>query len=821
MHTRENSPEGGPALQYEPLTIDSLDSRVLQYKYALIKLNYLISAIDKIILFQDTRINSVVIIHHVTHLASYLFGISEPVFGPRIAALESYKIPKNNSVTISQVVTHIPYDMKDFEVVSLDSIPNRKQSFACLRTLKLLATICKEAYERRLRNASKEIKNDSFVADLDLLYKNLFNGGNNYDLSLQSTYFEKSSILYDLDASFLEAEDNSEATLIDIDLLSLFEITHECRAILLKHEPLITKMRSIKLQPKESQDGFLATVPFSAYNIHRVFFWALRINELYFILRKYGRQILQSNMEHLVDQTFQSYMDTPSHYATLLDKLREAFFHSKKNGVLIATITRFIRMSSKQEINSALVLEFSGFILQSVQYISSLINDFINFGRVWLGGEIGFRNQFDLPLGCLPALQVVVEEKERDFQERSRKILEARQAQVKKPNPTPRSTPRANVNGQNRLSTYTRQMEPVLFENESLSTRRIDSPVTGNVRPNTMKLLHKNSSSSSLNSEPGVSAAHERQVTKARVVGRPRSNSQPLSLNAAAAAAALKKMQSPPAQQTTAPRAPPKSEPKRIPQKKSVLANSMEADVKRSAQGGLSKSQVTSNPEEAKDEAASRDPPKLTASQKFQQHLLEASRSGRLYGKEKEVLTNVVFDPNNPTQLDIRGQARAHKAENVPVSVPVPAPAPVPLMAPVIAETKKLTLDGPPTRAQVTRHNTKRNSVVMHGSDRETSANPSRLSFASNLTHSSSTDSSIVVKKVRFYGVPEYTPAEDAPTSQASRILKNFAIFKAPSISHAAFKQKDNLLKKEESILFKHQHEVGTVDTPVTRSESA
>ena len=116
---------------------------------------------------------------------------------------------------------------------------------------------------------------------------------------------------------------------------------------------------------------------------------------------------------------------------------------------------------------------------------------------------------------------------------------------------------------------------------------------------------------------------------------------------------------------------------------------------------------------------------------------------------------------------------------------------------------------GAPTRSQVTKLNTQRNSTVVQ-LDEVSLDSRSEQSSSSSQTRSTSGESQDVSltngKKVRFAGVPAYTPAEDAPSTYASRILKNFAPSKTSIIpGTSAFKKKDQQLKKEESFSFRQQ----------------
>lgn len=227
---------------------------------------------------------------------------------------------------------------------------------------------------------------------------------------------------------------------------------------------------------------------------------------------------------------------------------------------------------------------------------------------------------------------------------------------------------------------------------------------------------------------------------------------------------------------------------------------------------------------------------KLTANQKFQQHLREASRSGALNTQEKETFTNVLFDPNNPSALKLKRYVDPPKPQAAPVVEEKPRINPQEVVESAARASLKKAHNLRPTVAQVTKLNTQRNSVLLHMPGASTLRRASGESFSSELSDGSSRstptgvssttgDENSICKKVRFTGVPQYTPAEDAPSTHSSRILKNFAAFKMPLINRgarAAFKKKDELFKKEESILFKQQLHPGSnaIQAPVQQSGS-
>lgn len=210
---------------------------------------------------------------------------------------------------------------------------------------------------------------------------------------------------------------------------------------------------------------------------------------------------------------------------------------------------------------------------------------------------------------------------------------------------------------------------------------------------------------------------------------------------------------------------------------------------------GVRRAGLVSRPSPAKplvvvqEETSPSKPSALTANQRLQQHLKHAARQGSLMTQHRETMSSVVFDPNAPQSVNLRRPP--------PPLLPQLRVLPPPEAPPAAAATPAAAR--PATRDQVTRSNTRRNSIQPPATP-GLPVSSSVLTLDSALT--TTTASAGVQKRVRFTGVPEYSEAEDAPTSYSSRILKNFAVFKTPSPSKP-LKRKDHMFKTEESMLFR------------------
>lgn len=792
MATGDDDAESGlkTNLKFTPTSLDSLDARIIQYKYGMTKLKFFILALDDLLKKYQSNSDSdnIVLVQYMAALCFNIFAISENTFGVKLSGLEQFKTLKGSKAPISKVVTHVPYDMKDHSVTPLEELPSRTSSIACLKSLKMMCIVCMDGYQKRLDNALKELKNEDFISDLNYLFENeFFNVKGDFDLTLIARLFPDDSLEYGVDSLLLSSQHYSEAALIDMDLKILVAIISETQVMLDFHKPYIAKYRSLKQLPVSECEKQFNTMPFVHYSLHRIFFWSLRINEIYLILRRFGRQIYVSNYNHLHDQNFLLTLRNPSYFKKLLSDMDELFLSTKKNGVLIATITRFIRLSSVHSTSPKNVLSFIGYINQSVALIESELRVLKEVAKLWIVGELSFREAHNLPVEFLSKLNDVVEKERLAEIRASRANSQALLNEKNRKNLAPKATSFPSEQTKHYKTSKVIDApsiigkEPAKVNPQTGSENQLNIKISSdNSKPS--MYLHKHSSSNSLQLSSNVMDNTEKANALTTVNGgRKRSDSQPISFNAAATA--LKG--SSPVSKQSSPLASPSGSIRRA---SSVSKKSSSLSIA----SPLRTKERTLDQPDIKENTA---PPKLTANQKFQQHLIEASKSGILVGKEKKTLHDVVFDPNNPLSINLRKQATAQPKSSTP-SRDEPIVNSITASEETCAETVQVQR---PTISQVTKRNTKRNSVVYQTNlSRALSVTSPELNSpdVSEISSKSSQSHETTIKKVRFTGVSEYTPAEDEPSSQLSRILKKFATFKSPLIKS---------LRSEEGQALKHE----------------
>ncbi|KAK6458859.1 uncharacterized protein RJT20DRAFT_123956 [Scheffersomyces xylosifermentans] len=877
LTSASNGMETTSPVSYIPKDITSLDCKILQYQYAISKLEHFIKSIKRIssecnenstngasatnttttATTESTNgeseapkevsperkltFSSLPLLHYIVLLSGTVFAISENAFNPKLDLLANYKLFKPTPINISTITTHIPYDNPDSSVGILTDLPKVSTALKCLKALESLAVTCLQGYQKRLAQAkleqSKLIKDDltKYYDDLKaIVEKDIFNTDTDIDITLEGLTFSLPK-----DQNLLENENFVEATLIDIDIKMLFLINKQIDVILNRLKPIILTHKTLKRGSNKTVD---------TYALHQIFLLTLRLNDVYTVFRRFGRKIFLSNYSHLTDSKFLFQAKNGNYFKnTHLANVDETFNTMKKNGTLIANLTRLVRQDSRFEINPKNINDLVNFANQGHVMLEQSTEKFDAFSQEWITTELRFRKIYQLPKKNLfdiyqsfhevrPPPIITLNSKQitgsqsTSSKESSSSELEAfpsvsssnggakslekglKKLDLDAPKPATRGSRSSSINSVSSNGSLTNK--PLMRKNSLNSPNRNSvlivpnaAPSNGKVsplrsRPNSMLFLNSNGSMSNI--EGNISSNNSGNINQSPAVAaagsqtRRRANSQPVkgtpSLNEAiatsgAAAALIRNhnLNAPSSSPTASLRSPTGS----INRKPPASTNGKNASP---APNGnkVQKSLLAVKEEEDGTGSPSPTPAssKLSANQRLQQHLRQAAKSGTLMTQEKEILTPVTFDPNAPSSVSIRKYIDPPPQPKEP-SPPQEIGSSSGPIGPVSKPRR--------TRDMVTRRNTQQNSVTKQ-------IDPQSIETSSSYSTDSSSGSG---KRVRFTGVPEYSEAEDAPTKYSHPILRNFAVFKSPirvgNSKPTAFKKKDQLLKKEESLSFKYQ----------------
>lgn len=807
---------------YDPKLITSLDCKILQYQYNIYKLQKSISHIRKLQTECQSSPN-LPLLHYIVLLVGCTFSINDKAFDAKLDILSNFHLFRNTTINITAATSHIPYDTPDLPITPLNDIPEVSTSIKCLKQLESLCNTCLQGYKKKLEQAKVEKSNevgnidtiDAYYSTIEKIISSvIFN--NDIDL-----VFSDSTFTLPIDNVELMANENfQEATLIDMDIKELFIIVKQIERLL-----NFLKSTIVKLKQPQCADP---------YALHKIFLITQRLNDIYTIVRRYGRKIYLSNYQHLTDSKFLFHCKNPQFFKNNILKDMNDFFNSmKKNGTLIANLTRFVRQDSRFETNSKNITNNMNFTNQGLLTVETTLTKLKEFGMSWIVSELKFRRVYQLPKKNLFDIYQSVP----DFKQRTnaaalitgpntllatattsanksktenstpnggqpvKKTLDKLETNNEGTKSRSRSSSVSSITSNGSSSGLMRRgsiSSPAKPSPLSLSQNGRNSPRTS--RPNSMLFLNPNSSTSNLESDPEKkSSAPLSPSTGAGTIARRRSNSQPIGRDAiiatSGAATALSRNSS--LSSHTSPLRSPSTNNNMtaVPTEKASSPTPSKITQK------LLMVQEEETPSLAQKSASAAT--KLSASQRFQQRVREAAKNGDLVTQKKETFTSVTFDPNDTSKLSIR------KYSDIPTSPDIEAESKE-------EEPEKEKVAVAPqrrTRDQVTRHNTQRNSHIPIPKNTDTKSSSSSIDQSSgsnnstgsvsNSTSTTTTTTATISKKVRFTGVPEWTEAEDAPTKYSHAILRNFAVFRHPIKTAKAHNSKSDQLLHEESISFK------------------
>ncbi|EMG48874.1 hypothetical protein G210_0484, partial [Candida maltosa Xu316] len=827
-----------PKVDYKPQSIVSLDCKILQYEYGIYKLNQLILHLRK--LQTDSKSSpNLPLLHYIVLLVGNIFSISDKGFDPKLIILSNYQFYKNTTINITPTTSHIPYDTPDLQIVALNDIPEIDTSIKCLKQLENLCNLCLQGYKKKLEQAKTEklkgdpqINNTNYYTTIQtILASEIFN--QDLDLTIEDSTFP----LPIDNKELMENENFLEASLIDMDIKELFIVIKHMEQSLNFLKPLI-----VKLKKPQCDDP---------YALHKIFLLTQRLNDIYTIVRRYGRKIYLSNYQHLTDTKFLYHCKNPHYFKnTVLKDMNDYFNAMKKNGTLIANLTRLIRQDAKFEVNSKNITGNMNFAFQGLIVVETTMNKLKEFGMSWIISELKFRRIYQLPKknlfnvyqsvaeakpqpaiapstptkGNAPPSSAVTPTSASKFSKAAVTTPEPNGENTQKPPAKSdttaattvnrsRSSSVSSVNSNNsssgllRRNSVTSPIKPNSLSTSSQNGRGSPRPT----RPNSMLFMQPNSSASNLEIDPDKTSSSP--VTPPTSTRR-RSNSQPIGRDAiiatSGAAAALSRNGSLNSSRTSPARSSsltskssgstatekiPSPAPSKITQKL------LKVEEEESQAEQEKKNNNTKNNNGTEKEISP--PPvvtKMSAAQRFQQKVREQAKSGALVTQQKETFNSVTFDPNNSSKYHLRKYV---EQTSLP-SPPPPQTQKQPLSPEV--EEKVAVMPQRRTRDQVTRHNTQRNSRMIdftESTSNSDQATTSSSESSTNVTVTTTTTTTATGKKVRFTGVPEWTEAEDAPTKYSNAILRNFAVFRHPIRSVRAYNAKSDQLLKEESLSFR------------------
>lgn len=776
---KENGHVKPPPFTY-PETFTSFDGRVLQHVYAIGKLEYMIANLQEAAnLPVEGDDYNIILLPIVACFTPGVFYIADGPLSQRVDLVAHYKLfrltpPPNIN---DKQFTHIPYDFQDVLVAPLDDLPLELMAQKCFHLYQTLLQQVLAAYKKRL---SLQSLPPGYIESVSKLV-----GLRQTDVDCAPAEILRTT----LSPSILSDDTAVEALLIDNDLKGVLTMCQGVRDILNRLNPRIQMYKTLRGQPP----------PLAVWEVVGL---TLRLNDLYTCVRRLGRQVLNANHVHLVDQKFLFQLKNGAYMRHLLSKAEAIFNGNRKNGTLVATLTRVLlrhQAPSGYACDSKLVRDLANFVSQGWFAVDQAVLALDEFVTSWVAAELRFRAAYNLPRQNLGEIS------------KSRRLLGKKDAKDAKSATSANSQTNTTTNKPSApVAAAVQLLAPPRLRSSlvllvtlgglaSLRTPRKPPPLPLRLSP--VPQLARLDSSQLLNNQ-NLTPAPPQPMTRTRSNSLPVHNPATLGAAAALKVARLNLVRRSPASSAVSP----------TPQRNLTVFAQSSKNVQKQLLAV------------AKEDG----PARLTAQQRLQQHLRQGTKLGTLVTHQRESLVPVTFDPANPSEYQIRRERATADGTLSPVNVPphplasslppggIPSGSLSSLPDLVLREFGQPTMLGKPTMRDVqTRRNTARNSkltmdemteinlssVLLLGLESTRSLAP--LAATTPTTQPSSTLGE-VRKCVRFAGVPEYSEEEDLPANYALKILKNFAVIR-PLNQHQAFRKKELQLKREESIQWRHQ----------------
>lgn len=778
--------------------MDSLDARIVQYQYGIIKLNRLVLGIQRVSRDIEEK-NVLPYLHYIVLLCGNVFSINENSFYSRLDILGGFKLINTAQIAISGATSHIPYDSQDLEVKPLGNVPSITTVKRCLKLLEGICNNCLQGYQKRLQNARIERigcypNSSNEVDDInELIKRTVLSLEDDPDLNIHNLQMRWNYRHY-----AENQEPFTEDKMIDMDLHTILYICEKFKHSLKSIRMHISQLHQVKNIAKGKQDSYLQSLPDSGFLLHCVFMITLRLNEIYNMVRKVGRRVYLSNSKHFEDPKF-LFEAKSNLFRHLLNEIKEMFIFNKKNGSFIANLTRLLKKGASYEANSKNVLEFINLTNRGFIMLDQTLEKLDKFGRLWILAELKFRRSYDYQRNFLVELYRNLEQLP---QKTEKKVTMSRSDQLHDTKETKRVL---RLKGQddsskNSLSEQEHKNEDLADCVEHLKLNKDTHLV------NDVLLPVSNSSDPNIESDlspKGIfvtSMGYRNSLFD--VTNTKTKNKRPVSMILMNNGNKILDFEKLPKDDSDLEKNNLKRHPNISDRKleclpeikgeenlqhsrqKNIEAKTEPIAFKEERNSGLtrspSQSRTTGVSSDAKTRACKSETNSkpLTASQRFQMRLREAAKKGSLVTQQKEVMHSVRYDPNKNVFANSAADSNTVLSRNT-------------------------HLNARSAASEAHRLNNRRNSVISSTED-ELSDSFQSVQNSQVSSESKTSDNERTGKRVRFVGVPEYSELEDAPTSYSSRILKNFGAFRAPNLKNVTFRKRDQLLK-EESLSFKAQ----------------
>ncbi|CDK29418.1 unnamed protein product [Kuraishia capsulata CBS 1993] len=366
--------------------LDSLDARIVQYQYGLLKLSRYVEKIRELrdICREKGPETVFPIPTYPMLLSGSIFNLSDNIFRRSEILINGGKFNPAQSVDPPTNTNSVNYDIME-NATNYDTtkliIPESKRSFESLRLFEHLIINAHQIYSKKLQQALQE-RTACRVPD-SAGYPQTFDWAEISDLLQPVELAVIPSFIYETTPENSNDAEAVRQSMRDSDLKVLKAVTESVDVSLATLRDYLSIMCTCKTKE------VLLKAPHASYMMHRGFAILLRLADLYAVLRRIGKRVYLFNYHH-----FQNYVRLDDGLRHALAVVTAYFNQPKKNNVLLASVTKLTRQGAYAMVRSDSTLAIAKQGIEACALITAMNESLKNLAIRWT--DLNKKN-FNLP----------------------------------------------------------------------------------------------------------------------------------------------------------------------------------------------------------------------------------------------------------------------------------------------------------------------------------------------------------------------------------------------------------------------------------------
>ncbi|KAG7734516.1 hypothetical protein KL948_000082 [Ogataea haglerorum] len=324
-----NSQSGLPAPSLkECIPIDSLDARILQYRYASQKILKLIENVKSLVKTCSQE-KKIAFTKYIIVLNGCIFNVNDNIYRRSEILINGNKFNPAQSIESSPNTNPVSFDCMDnstnYDTTRL-KLPTVRQCLDTLKLLELLLINTFEIYDHKWKTAMNERSSQEAKKD-----RPLFTLDDIADM-LDFPELQSMQLLVDDEPENTFADAKADICLRSFDLKSLNVNLPKFELAMDAFRDRIDALGRCKV--KEN----LLSLPHYKFILHRSLLLILHLADFYGVVRKFGKVLYHNNSFY-----FENYARTSESLRAVMRNFEVYFNQSKKNNLLLAAITKMTR----------------------------------------------------------------------------------------------------------------------------------------------------------------------------------------------------------------------------------------------------------------------------------------------------------------------------------------------------------------------------------------------------------------------------------------------------------------------------------------------